>query len=80
MIPFTADQPFWGQRVYAIGAGPKPIPVKKLTVENLIAALMDAQMPFICDSANNIGQQLRSESGVDKAVELIESYSNKFHR
>ena len=29
VVPFTADQPFWGRRVHAIGAGPNPIPVKK---------------------------------------------------
>ena len=29
VVSFAADQPFWGARVYAIGAGPQPIPVKK---------------------------------------------------
>jgi len=25
VVPFAADQPFWGARVHALGAGPKPI-------------------------------------------------------
>src|SRR5215208_6437717 len=35
VVPFTADQPFWGKRVQAIGAGPEPILVKNLSVEKL---------------------------------------------
>jgi len=32
VTPFiTADQSFWESRVYAVGAGPKPILVKNLT-------------------------------------------------
>ncbi|CAL8160506.1 unnamed protein product [Prunus armeniaca] len=26
IVPFFGDQPFWGQRVHAIGVGPAPIP------------------------------------------------------
>jgi len=39
IVPFTADQPFWGKRVREIGAGPKPIFVKKLSVEKLARVL-----------------------------------------
>ena len=42
VVSFAADQPFWGARVHAIGAGPKPIPVKKLTTDKLIAAIGEA--------------------------------------
>src|SRR6266508_4577026 len=42
VIPFAADQPFWGKRVYALGAGPKPIPLKELSVEDLTCAITDA--------------------------------------
>jgi sterol 3beta-glucosyltransferase len=34
IVPFFADQPFWGDRVYRLGAGPKPIPFARLSVEN----------------------------------------------
>ncbi len=39
IIPFFADQPFWGERVAALGVGPKPIPRKKLTAEKLLRRL-----------------------------------------
>jgi sterol 3beta-glucosyltransferase len=39
VTPFFADQPFWGQRVYELGVGPKPIARKRLTVDNLAEAI-----------------------------------------
>lgn len=74
VVPFTADQPFWGGRVHAIGAGPKPILVKKLSVENLTRAIVDADDQTIRKSAQVIGQRIRSEEGVKRAVDLIESH------
>lgn len=28
IVPFFGDQPFWGDRVHALGAGPAPVPRK----------------------------------------------------
>ena len=76
VCPFVADQPFWGSRVQALGAGPKPIPYKKLDVEKLTAALrtvtMDASMRH---KAEEIGQKIRAEDGITVAVGLIEQYT-----
>lgn len=33
IVPFAAYQPFWVARIHTVGAGPLPIPVKKLTAE-----------------------------------------------
>ena len=73
VVPFTADQPFWGKRVHAIGAGPKPILVKNLSVENLTQAIVEADDPIVRKHAQVIGQGIGSEDGVRCAVELIES-------
>jgi sterol 3beta-glucosyltransferase len=80
VIPFTADQPFWGKRVHAIGAGPKPILVKNLSVEKLTQAIAEAESHTLRVGAQVIGQEVRSEDGIDRAVDLIEKYSNNFHR
>lgn len=80
VVPFTADQPFWGQRVHAIGAGPKPILVKTLSVEKLTRAIAEAESPAFRDRAQAIGQEIRCEDGVRNAVNWIEKYSNDFHR
>ena len=39
IIPFFGDQPFWGKRVHELGAGPKPIPPRKLNADRLADAL-----------------------------------------
>jgi sterol 3beta-glucosyltransferase len=72
VVPFTADQPFWGRRVHAIGAGPKPILVKNLSVENL-TGVVEADDPVVRKRAQVIGQGIGSEDGIKCAVELIES-------
>lgn len=74
VIPFTADQPFWGRRVHAVGAGPKPILVRNLAVEKLMQVIVDVEGDDARKRAQDIGQRIRSEDGVRRAVELIESH------
>ncbi|KAF8490722.1 hypothetical protein JB92DRAFT_3090591 [Gautieria morchelliformis] len=67
--PFFGDQFFWSDRVEALGIGSG---VRKLTVENLTAALVAATTDVKQISrAKVIGQTIRSEDGVGKAVECI---------
>jgi sterol 3beta-glucosyltransferase len=80
VVPFMADQPFWGRRVHAIGAGPKPIPVKKLSAEKLTRAILAAENESLRTRAQTIGQQIKNEDGISETVEWIENYSNIFHR
>jgi sterol 3beta-glucosyltransferase len=73
ICPFFGDQPFWGSRVQELGAGPAPIPQKRLTV----TALADAIRSAVTDDgmrqrASGLGEKIRSEDGVGKAVEVIE--------
>jgi sterol 3beta-glucosyltransferase len=39
IVPFFADQPFWGHLVAKLGVGSKPIPRKKLTAKRLAKAI-----------------------------------------
>lgn len=72
VVPFTADQPFWGKRVYELGVGPKPIPRKRLSVERLAAAIAAATSDQIMQQrAAALGQRIRAENGVAQAVEVI---------
>jgi sterol 3beta-glucosyltransferase len=77
VIPFTADQPFWGSRVYAVGVGPKPILVKHLSVARLVNAIVEAESDVIRRRAQAVGQEVRSEDGVENAIQLIELYGNE---
>lgn len=74
VIPFTADQPFWGNNVYKIGAGPKPILVKNLSVDKLVESIYEAESEVIRKQSQVVSQKIRSENGIDDAVQLIESY------
>lgn len=73
ICPFFADQPYWGARVHALGAGSKPIPQKKLTAENLSAALLEVtKNESYRNNAGQIGERLRAENGIANAVAIIE--------
>jgi sterol 3beta-glucosyltransferase len=78
VVSFAADQPFWGKRVHAIGAGPRSIPVRKLTANRLSAALVGADGEAIRTSAQAAGRMIRMEDGVGKMVTFIEEYVAKW--
>jgi UDP:flavonoid glycosyltransferase YjiC (YdhE family) len=74
-VPFFSDQPFWADRVAAVGAGPAPIPQKELTAARLAAAIVTAvNDPSIRYNAAAIGEKIRSEDGVQRASEIITGY------
>jgi len=75
IVPFIVDQLFWGKRVEALKAGPKPIPAKKLTVEKLAEAIHIATTnPTIKENAALLGESIRAEQGVQEAVNHIKQY------
>jgi sterol 3beta-glucosyltransferase len=69
VVPFAADQPFWGARVAALGAGPKPIPRKQLTSMQLGDAIrMTVDDQRMHARAALLGTLIRQEDGVAEAV------------
>jgi UDP:flavonoid glycosyltransferase YjiC (YdhE family) len=75
VVPFTADQPFWGNQVFRLGVGPQPIPKKKLTAVTLAAAItLAVSDESMRERAAVLGAELRKEDGVREAVGLIERY------
>lgn len=78
ITPFFGDQPFWGKRVYDLGAGPKPIMRKKLNADSLADAMSQAATDrMMIDRAVKIGETIRKENGVKTAVALIEKLALK---
>lgn len=75
ICPFFGDQPFWGRRVATLGAGPQPIPQRRLTAARLAAAIAAAVGdPAIAARAAALGEAIRAEDGVATAVGLIEAH------
>ncbi|MEV5570413.1 glycosyltransferase [Spirillospora sp. NPDC052269] len=73
ITPFFGDQPYWADRVTALGAGPSPVPFKTLTAPNLAAAIRKATTSETMSTrAADLGARLRAENGVDRAVELLD--------
>ena len=74
VCPFFGDQPYWGERVAALGAGPAPLPFHALTVPRLASkirrAVRDEEM---ADRATDLGHRIRAEDGVARAQEIIDS-------
>lgn len=72
VIPFFADQPFWGYRATKLGVSPAAVSRPTLTVERL-AALIDQAIKdeILRAQAARVGQQIRQENGVAQAVQVI---------
>ena len=74
VVPFFADQPFWGRRVHALGVGPRPVPFRRLEAVGLAEALRGADDPDLRARASALGARLRAEDGVGRGVAAIERW------
>jgi sterol 3beta-glucosyltransferase len=74
IVPHMSDQPYWGRRVHELGAGVRPVPRHRLTSKILADGL--AQLvhdPGIQEKARTLGEQIRAERGVERAVDAIDT-------
>jgi sterol 3beta-glucosyltransferase len=78
VVPFFADQPFWGWSVAELGVGPEPISPRSLGVEQLAGAIRritsDRGMRA---RAAALGQRIRNENGIERAVEAFDLHTRK---
>jgi UDP:flavonoid glycosyltransferase YjiC (YdhE family) len=74
VAPFFGDQPYWGERVAALGAGPKPVPFAGMTVPRLARAVRQAVgSQDIAERAAELGRRISAEDGVARACALLEN-------
>lgn len=72
VVPQTMDQPFWGRRVHQLGCGPKPVPLRKLTSDDLAYALRQlATNRAYKAGAEAIAAKLNAEDGCQRACDII---------
>jgi sterol 3beta-glucosyltransferase len=74
VVPFFGDQFFWGRVVADAGAGPEPIPIKRLDSELLTAAFDVCRRQDVRERASELGARLRATDGVELAVQSIERH------
>jgi sterol 3beta-glucosyltransferase len=79
VVPHMIDQYAWGRTIHELGAGPAPLPRRKLTKP----ALQQAIAAAVSDSsfrerAAAIGRQIREEDGIACAVDVFERHMERF--
>jgi UDP:flavonoid glycosyltransferase YjiC (YdhE family) len=73
VVPQTVDQPFWAKRVHALGAGPEPVKLNRLTPEILADSLTElTSNPSYASAAQAVSQRLMAENGPAVASEIVE--------
>jgi UDP:flavonoid glycosyltransferase YjiC (YdhE family) len=73
VLPFFADQPFWGRMVARAGAGPEPIMQSDLSLPRLTAAIRQAVSDGAMRArAARLGEAIRAEDGVGRAVAAVQ--------
>ena len=78
IVPLFGVHPVWGNRVFELGASARPIAAAKLTADALADAMVEADSDAVRQRASAIGEQIRKENGIAKAVEIVRTYaSNK---
>jgi sterol 3beta-glucosyltransferase len=71
--PQMTYQFLWARRLHELGVGPTPIRRRKLTVEGLAQAIRSATGDEgMRRRAAALGERIRSEDGVARAVEAFE--------
>jgi sterol 3beta-glucosyltransferase len=71
IVPFIADQPFWGAQLHRAGLAPKPIPQRRMTAARLGAAL-EAVDRYAARN-RELAPQIAAEDGLREAIERIEA-------
>ena len=71
-VPYFADQPFWASRLHRLGVGTRPLPHRALNERNLAEAIrMAVHHAEMRRRAQQLGEAMRKEDGVERAVEII---------
>lgn len=78
VIPFAADQPFWGKRVAMLGAGPQPLSVNRLTVESLSKILAETLSSESMKSrALELGRKIQNENAVGEILSMVDQITRR---
>jgi len=78
VIPFMGDQTFWGEQIYKKGAGPKPVPFKKLNSIVLAELIEEAvKSKQMIENARHLGEILQIENGSALAAAVINKFLQK---
>ncbi len=70
IVPFIADQPFWGALLHRQGLGPAAIPQRRLTAARVAAAFEEA--PAYEAAVTSAAQRMSHDDGTGAALQVLE--------
>ena len=74
VVPTYGDHRFWGNRVHSIGAGTVPLFTANLTDKQILMRVNELMTNnTLRENAEKLGEKIRNENGVEKAVKVIEN-------
>jgi len=72
-VPVTIDQPFWAERIVALGVAPEAIPFCSLTADRLASALRTAvDGPEYQRNAHRIAELVEAEDGAGRVATAVD--------
>ena len=74
IVPFFGDQFFWGSMISKSGAGPAPIPGKRLNSADLIEAFKFVHEPGARAAAQKLSMAFQHENGCEAAVRSFHAH------
>jgi sterol 3beta-glucosyltransferase len=75
------DQPYWGNRLFNLGAGPRPLPRLGLTAETLACHISEALThESYREVCTTLSAQLRGEHGLTDAARKIAEIAERAKR
>ncbi|MFM1826053.1 MAG: hypothetical protein RLZZ37_688 [Actinomycetota bacterium] len=75
IVPFIVDQPWWADRLHRLELGPKALPLRKFTKNNLIDRLNKTYK--YKNNVQNIANLMKQDDGVNVTLDLITKNLNK---
>jgi sterol 3beta-glucosyltransferase len=73
VIPFFADQFYWGSRVTKLGVGPPTLPFSQFNEVQLADRIRSAvNDPHILEQSRQLANGIAAESGVDRMVHTFQ--------
>ncbi|MCX2561129.1 glycosyltransferase [Acetobacter farinalis] len=70
-VPFVGDQFFWGWQLGRIGVATPAQAIRTMSASTLAEALRQATHPAMVQAAARLGQQVRAEDGVARAIKQM---------
>ncbi len=71
ILPFSADQPFWADRIYKAGVSVKPVKLKRKNIETIVSRISDFKSKELVSKSKDLSKLILNENGLKMSADLI---------